>query len=187
MHDGSKSLTARLLGRLKGNLIEFTGPQASFSINSFAALSKCTQLTFLNLSLMSASVPTKLLFQTLQSLTHLEILFFPRTSIQDHQLDKDGHIWPSVLKTLHFAGGMLPFSEPASWHVLTWQIGIDDFFLRVNVHNFPKTLERLSIQLCPQVYARWVVQLHLKIMGSFSLAPCKKPWRLLALNFSILR
>jgi hypothetical protein len=107
VHDGSKSLTARLLGRLKGNLIEFTAPQASFSINSFAALSKCTQLTFLNLSLMSASVSTKLLFQTLQSLTHLEILFFPRTSIQNHQLDKDGYIWPSALKTLHFAGGTI--------------------------------------------------------------------------------
>jgi hypothetical protein len=116
VHDGSKSLTARLLGRLKGNLIEFTAPQASFSINSFAALSKCTQLTFLNLSLMSASVSTKLLFQTLQSLTHLEILFFPRTSIQNHQMDNDGYIWPSALKILHFAGGRSSFSEPASWH-----------------------------------------------------------------------
>lgn len=107
VHDGSKSLTARLLGRLKGNLIEFTAPQASFSINSFAPLSKCTQLAFLNLSLMSASVSTKLLFQTLQSLVHLETFFFPRTSIQDHQLDKEGYIWPSALKTLHFAGGTL--------------------------------------------------------------------------------
>jgi hypothetical protein len=118
VHDGSKSLTARLLGRLKGNLIEFTAPQASFSIISFAALSKCTQLTFLNLSLMSASVPTKLLFQTLQSLTHLETFFFPRTSIQDHQLDKDGYIWPSSLKTLHFAGGVLSFFCIFSRHVL---------------------------------------------------------------------
>ncbi len=114
VHDGSKSLTARLLGRLKGNLIEFTAPQASFSINSFAALSKCTQLTSLNLSLMSASVSSKLLFQTLQSLKHLEILFFPRTSIQNHQLDKDGYIWPPALKTIHFAGGRQPFSELAS-------------------------------------------------------------------------
>jgi hypothetical protein len=106
VHDGSKSLTARLLGRLKGNLIEFTAPQASFSINSFAALSKCTHLTLLNLSLMSASVSTKLLFQTLQALTHLEILYFPRTSIPDHQLDKEGYVWPANLKALHFAGGM---------------------------------------------------------------------------------
>jgi len=114
VHDGSKSLTARLLGRLKGNLIEFTAPQASFSVNSFAALSKCSQLTFLNLSLMSASVSTKLLFQTLQSLTHLETLFFPRTSIQNHQLDQDGYTWPSALKTLHFAGGAVLFPQSAS-------------------------------------------------------------------------
>jgi hypothetical protein len=105
VHDGSKSLTARLLGRLKGNLIEFIAPQASFSINSFAALSKCAYLTLLNLSLMSASVSTKLLFQTLQALTKLEILYFPRTSIHDHQLDKEGYTWPASLKALHFAGG----------------------------------------------------------------------------------
>lgn len=107
VHDGSKSLTARLLGRLKSNLIEFTAPQASFSINSFAALSKCAHLTLLNLSLMSASVSTKLLFQTLQALTKLETLYFPRTSIQDHQLDMQGYIWPASLKALHFAGGTL--------------------------------------------------------------------------------
>lgn len=105
VHDGSKSLTARLLGRLKGNLIEFVAPQASFSINSFAALSKCENLRVLNLSLMSASVSTKQLFQTFQTLTHLETLFFPRTSIQNQEVDKEGYAWPSNLKTLHLAGG----------------------------------------------------------------------------------
>ena len=42
VHNSSRSLTARLLGRLKGNLVEFVAPQASFAINSFPALSKCT-------------------------------------------------------------------------------------------------------------------------------------------------
>lgn len=32
----------------------------------------------------------------------------------------------------------------------------------MNVRNFPKTVERLSIQLCPQVYTRLVDQLHFK-------------------------
>ena len=107
VHDGSKSLTARLLGRLKGSLVEFVAPQVSFSINSFAALSKCPRLTLLNLSLMSTSVSTKQLFQTLQSLTRLETLFFPRTSIQGHGLDTEGYTWPPLLKALHFGGGKL--------------------------------------------------------------------------------
>jgi len=134
VHDGSKSLTARLLGRLKGSLTEFVAPQASFSINSFAALSKCTALTHLNLSLMSASISIKLLFQTLQALTQLETLFFPRTSSHDHERDKVAYDWPPKLRALHLAGG------------------IDDFFLRVHVCNVPSCLETLSIQHCPQIY-----------------------------------
>jgi hypothetical protein len=106
VHDGSKSLTARLLGRLKGNLEEFIAPQASFSINSFAALSKCTHLKFLNLSLMSASISIKVLFHTLQSLKELETLFFPRTSSHDQDRDRVAYAWPPKLKALHIAGGM---------------------------------------------------------------------------------
>ena len=35
VHNGSKSLTARLLGRVKGRLEEFVAPQASFAFVSF--------------------------------------------------------------------------------------------------------------------------------------------------------
>ena len=56
VHDSSKSLTARIIGRLKGSLIEFRAPQASFSVNSLAALSKAVNLVRLDLSLMSAGV-----------------------------------------------------------------------------------------------------------------------------------
>ncbi|TVY60886.1 F-box protein, partial [Lachnellula suecica] len=80
VHNASKSLTARLLGRLKGNIEEFVAPQASFGINSFAALSKCSRLRHLDLSLISASISNKLLFQTLKNLQDLETLFFPRSS-----------------------------------------------------------------------------------------------------------
>lgn len=105
VHDGSKSLTARLLGRLKGNLEEFVAPQASFSINSFAALAKCKNLKFLNLSLMSASISIRVLFHTLQSLDKLETLFFPRTSNQDEGRESP-YDWPPKLQALHIAGGL---------------------------------------------------------------------------------
>jgi hypothetical protein len=111
VHDGSKSLTARLLGRLKGNLEEFIAPQASFSINSFAALAKCKHLKFLNLSLMSASISIRVLFHTLKSLDQLETLFFPRTSNQDEGRDL-AHDWPPKLKALHIAGGLSTQVEP---------------------------------------------------------------------------
>lgn len=134
VHDGSKSLTARLLGRLKGGLEEFVAPQASFAINSFAALSKCTKLVYLDLSLISASISIRLLFQTLRSLVNLETLFFPRSSSHDHLKDKDGYAWPPKLRVLHLAGG------------------IDDTFLRIHLATVPPTLERLSIQHCSQVH-----------------------------------
>ena len=38
VHNGSKSLTARLLGRMKGNLEEFVAPQASFA---YVCLIRC--------------------------------------------------------------------------------------------------------------------------------------------------
>ena len=135
VHNSSRSLTARLLGRLKGNIEEFVAPQASFAINSFAALSKCTKLRHLDLSLISASISNKLLFQTLKPLQNLETLFFPRSSSQDEEREESAYSWPPRLKALHLAGG------------------IDDFFLRTHLVNAPKSLERLSIQHCSQVYA----------------------------------
>ncbi|KFY69969.1 hypothetical protein V499_09582 [Pseudogymnoascus sp. VKM F-103] len=133
VHDGSKSLTARLLGRLKGSLEEFVAPQASFSINSFAALAKCKNLKFLNLSLMSASISIRVLFQTLKSLDKLETLFFPRTSNQDEGRESP-YDWPPKLQALHIAGG------------------VDDYFLRVHATNIPSSVERISIQHCSQIY-----------------------------------
>ncbi|KFY28852.1 hypothetical protein V493_02730 [Pseudogymnoascus sp. VKM F-4281 (FW-2241)] len=133
VHDGSKSLTARLLGRLKGSLEEFVAPQASFSINSFAALAKCKNLKFLNLSLMSASISIRILFQTLKSLDKLETLYFPRTSNQDEGRESP-YDWPPKLKALHIAGG------------------VDDYFIRVHATNIPPSVERISIQHCSQIY-----------------------------------
>ncbi|APA08780.1 hypothetical protein sscle_04g035500 [Sclerotinia sclerotiorum 1980 UF-70] len=135
VHNSSRSLTARLLGRMKGNIIEFVAPQASFSINSFPALSKCTHLRYLDLSLISASISTRLLFQTLKTLQGLETLLFPRTSNSDQDRNDEIYEWPPKLQGLHLAGG------------------VDDHFLRTYLHNFPSTLSRFSIQHCSMVYA----------------------------------
>jgi hypothetical protein len=135
VHNASKSLTARLLGRLKGNVEEFVAPQASFAINSFAALSKCTRLRHLDLSLISASISNKLLFQTLKSLQYLETLFFPRSSSRDEDHPSTSYTWPPRLQALHLAGG------------------IDDFFLSTHLTNAPPSLSRLSIQHCSQIHA----------------------------------
>lgn len=105
VHDGSKSLTARMLGRLKGNLAEFVAPQASFSINSFASLAKCTKLRYLNLQLMSASIPNAVLFKALGSLVNLEELLMPRTSPLDQDRQDFAQTWPPKLRKLHIAGG----------------------------------------------------------------------------------
>ncbi|RDL36017.1 Uncharacterized protein BP5553_06629 [Venustampulla echinocandica] len=136
VHNSSRSLTARLLGRLKGNIEEFVAPQSSFGINSFAALSKCTKLHFLDLSLISASISNRLLFQALKSLEDLEILFFPRSSSRDERDLEDSipYIWPPKLKALHLAGG------------------VDDYFLTTHLANLPSCVEKLSIQHCSQVH-----------------------------------
>jgi len=138
VHNASKSLTARLLGRLKGNIQEFIAPQASFGINSFAALSKCSKLQHLDLSLISASISNKLLFQTLKNLQELETLFFPRSSSRDLRgdsgRDETPYEWPPKLRALHLAGG------------------IDDHFLGTHLVAVSKSLERLSIQHCSQIH-----------------------------------
>ncbi|CCU82009.1 F-box domain protein/F-box domain-containing protein (translation) [Blumeria hordei DH14] len=135
VHNSSRSLTARLLGRLKGNLEAFVAPQVSFAVNSFAALCKCTKLRYLNLSLISASISNKSLFQTLKSLIQLEILFFPRSSNKDLDAASELYTWPPRLKALHIA------------------CSIDDQFIFYQLHSAPKTLSTLSIQHCPQLRA----------------------------------
>lgn len=134
VHNSSRSQTARLLGRLKGNIVKFVAPQSSFAINSFAPLSKCANLKLLNLSLISASISLKILFQTLKSLQQLETLFFPRTSGEGKNDSFTTYPWPPKLKALHLAGG------------------VDDMFMIHQLRTIPDSLEVLSIQHCAQVH-----------------------------------
>lgn len=96
VHNGSKSLTARLLGRVKTRLEEFVAPQASFAyvlhlsevlnaqnlftvlifcrVNCLAALSKCSNLRLLDLSLVSESISMADLLRSTSLLSKLESL-----------------------------------------------------------------------------------------------------------------
>ncbi|RKF59477.1 F-box protein [Golovinomyces cichoracearum] len=134
VHDASRSLTARLLGRLKGNLEFFVAPQVSFAINSLAALSKCTKLRHLNLSLISSSITNKELFQALKSLVELETLFLPRSLHKNEEdIISEPYIWPPRLVTLYVGGG----------------VGEQFFFSQLA--RAPKTVSRLIMQHCPQI------------------------------------
>lgn len=139
VHDASRSLTARLLGRLKCSLEVFVAPQVSFAVNSLAALSKCTKLRYLDLSLISSSISHKALFQAIRSLTQLETILLPRSSINNQHVISEPYNWPSCLNTLHVSGG------------------VDDQFFIFQLTNAPKTLSNLGIQHCPQVHASAII------------------------------
>lgn len=131
VHQGSKSMTARLLGRTKTNLEEFVAPQASFAINCYPALSKCSKLKLLDLSLVSESASLQTLFNTVRHLQNLSVLRLPRSSGFGPKVDPDSIFWPPSLESLFLSGG------------------IDDHFC-YGVVRLPVTLRELTIEHCPQ-------------------------------------
>ncbi|OCK78329.1 hypothetical protein K432DRAFT_356986 [Lepidopterella palustris CBS 459.81] len=136
VHQSSKSVTARLLGRTKASLEYFVAPQASFAINCWAALSKCTRLRHLDLSLVSESISFQAFNQTIRSLPELTKLFLPRCSstYNGNQLSMNIR-WPPKLADLHLSGGIHTFMTELN---------------RVP-SNFPPTLRDLSISHAPKV------------------------------------
>ncbi|KAF2146378.1 uncharacterized protein K452DRAFT_294938 [Aplosporella prunicola CBS 121167] len=106
VHQSSKSVTARLLGRVKGSLEVFMAPQSSFAVNCFAALSKCTKLRTLDLSLTSEAIALASLAHALRPLESLKTLYFPRSS-NDSDAFLSAHMrWPPALEALHLSGGI---------------------------------------------------------------------------------
>lgn len=141
VHHGSKSLTARLLGRTKESLEEFVAPQSSFAINCYPALSKCSKLRLLDLTLVSESTPLQTLFNTVKSLYNLETLRLPRSAgFGNSRIDPDTIKWPPNLTNLYLAGG------------------IDANFL-YGIVTFPPTLNQLTIEHCSQAKGHAVRQL----------------------------
>lgn len=140
VHQGSKSLTARLLGRTKASLEEFVAPQASFAINCYPALSKCSKLRALDLSLVSESASLQTLFNTVRHLENLTTLRLPRSSGFGPKVEPNSIVWPPRLERLYLSGG------------------IDAHFLYGVVH-FPDTLHELTIEHCPLAKGHAIRQL----------------------------
>ena len=162
VHNGSKSLTARLLGRVKGHLEVFVAPQASFayehkcssirtvdlqsySVNCLAALSRCQQLVHLDLSLVSESLVMADLFHSISSLHHLESFHFPRSSSNDHRTTGLFNTWPLKLRKLQIAGGIRDESV-------------------IYFSTLPNTLTHLTFGDCPNLSLAFVRPL-LTILG----------------------
>jgi len=109
VHQGNKATTARLLNRTKPSLERFAAPQASFGINCWAALTKCTKLRVLDLSLISESIDYTSLVHTVPRLLQLRKLYMPRCSCRYDVGKAEDHTfiqWPQHMQHLQISGGL---------------------------------------------------------------------------------
>ncbi|KAH8696848.1 hypothetical protein GQ44DRAFT_666113 [Phaeosphaeriaceae sp. PMI808] len=137
VHHSNKSTTARLLGRTKTSLEIFIAPQASFAINCWASLSKCSHLRILDLSLVSECISFQSLNQTIRQLSHLRDLRLPRCSSHHEGTSLSMNIrWPPILQHLTLSGSV---SGQFLWDMLR------------QPYNFPPTMSSLSIVYAPHL------------------------------------
>ncbi|KIW07980.1 uncharacterized protein PV09_01879 [Verruconis gallopava] len=110
-YQGSRATTARLLGRTKNGLEVYVAPQANWGINCLAALSKCTRLRSLDLSLVSEALSYRELSNTIQKMKDLRILKFPRSAAKrDADVYTRSHMhWPPNLEELTLSGDLFDF------------------------------------------------------------------------------
>ncbi|KAL9018177.1 MAG: hypothetical protein Q9185_004499 [Variospora sp. 1 TL-2023] len=102
IHDSSRSLTARILIRLKEGLEVFDAPRTSFAINSLAALSKCQHLRQLNLILVTETISLCQLLHSISKLPRLESLAM---RCKDAPVAQQPDVsWPPSLKSLEVSG-----------------------------------------------------------------------------------
>ncbi|KAF2131960.1 hypothetical protein P153DRAFT_334331 [Dothidotthia symphoricarpi CBS 119687] len=107
VHNGNKSVTARLLGRTKTSLTTFIAPQASFAINCWASLSKCAHLRVLDLTLVSEMISFQSLNQTIRQLADLRELYLPRCSTNYERVALSMNVrWPPRLQHLSLSGSV---------------------------------------------------------------------------------
>lgn len=106
VYNGSKSLTARVLGRVKGQLEVFTAPAATFSLLAFSALAKCHRLRTLDLEYVIEKIDAVQLLRTVGKLTQLKILYLRMAWVAPIDLPKlkDDLGFPPSLRQLAISG-----------------------------------------------------------------------------------
>ncbi|KAJ4346185.1 hypothetical protein N0V95_005601 [Ascochyta clinopodiicola] len=164
IHQGTKSTTARLLGRTKVGLQIFIAPQASFAINCWASLSKCEKLKVLDLSLVSECISFQSLAQTLRRLGQLEAIYLPRCTSNYEGLALSMNVrWPPKLKHLSLSGSIYgkflwdllrqPDHFPPSLHSLSilHSPGLDHLGIRPLLQNLEASLTTVELRDLPNV------------------------------------
>ncbi|KAI4197241.1 MAG: hypothetical protein LQ350_006072 [Teloschistes chrysophthalmus] len=133
VHDGSKSLTSRILGRVKDGLEVFIAPQASFAVNCLAALSKCLHLRKLDLSFVAQTVSTRQLLNSTSKCSQLEWLSIKcDDGTSEDKSNPSLFDWPPNLKTL----------------VVSGPLG-DETMIRFGI--LPKSVTDLTFSQCPKI------------------------------------
>jgi hypothetical protein len=130
-YQGSRSTTARLLGRTKNGLLKFVAPQANWGVNCLAALSRCTKLQSLDFSLISEAMSYCELARTIVKMTDLRVLRFPRSATKYYEQAPSNFrmAWPEKLHDLTLSGVLSEFvdidvcsschSKASAWKTLT--------------------------------------------------------------------
>lgn len=115
------------------------------SVNSFAALSKCTNLRRLDLSFIDYSLDLYSLLNSIKNLDRLEYLNYPLSCI--NKKTKAGEhppSWPTNLRELHIPGNL----------------GDDSLHF---ISNFPSSLTHLCVGNCSRLFSPSVHLLLLKL------------------------
>ncbi|KAJ5198795.1 uncharacterized protein N7459_008646 [Penicillium hispanicum] len=107
-HQSSPSQTARLISWTKKGLRSFFAPRVSFATNCLAPLSKCNNITMLDLSLVGGrSFSFSRLKKAICSLPKISTLRLPISVPITDPNDSTGQ-WPSSLWNMHIGGLLIP-------------------------------------------------------------------------------
>lgn len=128
VQNGKNSYMSKLLRRTSGSLEIFVSSQSSFGAAPLVSIRSCLKLKILDLRLVSESVNLVELFKSIEYLSDLEQLCFPRSSVTCNEYDFN---WPSKLWYLRLQGGIT-----------------DSFALNV---RFPPTITTLELAHCPHL------------------------------------
>ena len=102
---GKNSVTSRLLTRCAPRLELFIAPQCNFGYSPLLSLRNCKRLKILDLGMVSERVDLPALILAVQEFRDLEVMRFPRSSIECETFDLQ---WPPNLRALALSGGLTP-------------------------------------------------------------------------------